>query len=914
MPHAFARRWRPTALALAVLALGQPAFAQTAEPAAGEPQRITVTGSNIKRTDVEGVSPIEVITREELQRSGYTAITNVLRTLTAAGGGGVSDLDGSNSFSAGASSVSLRSLGSQATLVLLNGRRVAPFAPADPNVGQASFVNLDSLPFEVIDRIEILKDGASAIYGSEAIAGVVNIITRSEFTGGLVSGTASVNTRGNYPTQAGTFTYGFGDLDRDGYNVFGSLEISRRERTGFTDEQSWLIDKRFTSSLFYRTGDPLFSSYAGNYYAAAFDPATLGSAFYFFFLEPRADCPESQIDSAGRCRFNIWPYIEIESPSDRLNLLTVGTLKLSPQTQAYVELGYNRTKTTFTGAPQVWGDFGSWFAAGSGTIVNVPEVLPIDHPNNNFPDNPFGLAELGYRHRFSEVGPRVTETLMQATRVVAGVRGEAIGWDYDSAVSYSENRYKSTQNNEISASTLTRGILDGTYNFQDPFSGAITPDDLRLSTTDTARSSYLMLDLKGSRQIGTLAGGPAAVAVGAEVRREERVATPDANKLIGEVLGFGAASADGTRSVGTLFSEFSLPLVKDLEIQAAARLDRYSDYGNSVNPKLGVKWRASPSLALRGSWQTGFRAPSLTEIADSDVSAFTTVLDPKRCVIGTEDDCFGTGIGVLIAANPDLKPEKSRGLNFGVIWEPVPGLSMTFDYFNIERRNEVDTLSLDEIIANEDSTDPRYAGRVVRAPADPNNPGVPGPIQTVTTGYFNLGSTETSGIDIDAQAVVPLGDMGRLRLGAEMTYTFVYREQAVAGSPKINYRGYWNQPKWRGRASAGWERDGLTVTLSANATGRYATFSPPEVDATGAEDCQDPAGVYVGICAVGTWTTYDLAFSYSGIKDLELGFVIRNLADRKPPADPNWYSTPAFNNDYHSGSGRQYTLSASYKF
>jgi iron complex outermembrane recepter protein len=219
--------------ATATLLAGQ-AMAQTPTPipapAPQKVEKIEVTGSNIKRVDSETSAPIQVITRAEIERSGKQSVTELLRSLPSNAGGGLNDITGANSFSSGASSVSLRGLGSSATLVLLNGRRIAPFGPADPNFGQSGVVNLDALPLDVVDRIEIVKDGASAIYGSEAVAGVVNIILRKDFTGALVSGSFSINRDSEYKISRASTTLGFGDLARDRYNVFINYERYQRER------------------------------------------------------------------------------------------------------------------------------------------------------------------------------------------------------------------------------------------------------------------------------------------------------------------------------------------------------------------------------------------------------------------------------------------------------------------------------------------------------------------------------------------------------------------------------------------------------------------------------------------------------------------------------------------------------------
>ncbi len=894
------------------------AWAQAQEPAAAPaadqaPQRITITGSNIKRIDQEGVSPLQVISAEDIKRSGLTTITDVLRSIPAAAAGGLTDVDGSASFSAGASSISLRGLGSQATLVLLNGRRLAPFAPADPNFGQASAVNLDSLPFDLIDRIEILKDGASAIYGSEAMAGVVNIITKQDFNNGLLTVGASSNDRGNYQAQSASIAMGVGDLAQDKYNVFATLEYYKRDRTGFRDEQDWLIDQRFTDSPLYRTGQRLFSSYAGNYYDAGFNPDNLGEAFYvttdptpdfpFGFRGPSPNCPAENIDAAGRCRFDIWPYIDIVAESDRINFFTRGTFALTPSITAFGELALNRTNTYFTGPPQIYGDFGSWYAAGSGEIVNVPEVLPPDHPSNPFGDF------IGYRHRFTEVGPTDNDVRLDAMRIVAGLTGSTSSWDWEGALSYSANKSKSTNLNQIRRSTLTDGVLNGTYNFLDPNSGTLSPDDLRINSTDDAKSSFVMLDLKGSTELTQLPGGPLGLAAGIELRHEERSTTPDVNKEIGEVVGFGTAAADGKRNVYTAFAELSIPIVKSLEAQVAGRVDRYSDYGTSVNPKVGLLWTASPQLKFRTSYQTGFRAPSLTEIAKSDVSAFTTVFDPKRCVVGDEDDCFGTGIGLLVVSNPDLDPEKSKGFNLGVVLEPVKDVSVSIDYFHLERRNQVDTLSLDEIIANEDSPDPKYAGRIQRGAPDPNNPTLPGRIQTISTGYFNLGKTKVAGIDLDLRATHRLAEYGKIGVSAQYTHYTKYKQSTNPDDPLISYLGYDDQPRTRGRLGATWEYADFTAGLAYNYVSKFKTYDPIEVDP---DQCD--ATPLLGICTTGAWESYDLALSYAGLKDMEFSLVVQNLGDKKPPVDPNAYSTPAFNTDFHNPYGRYYTLSFKYQF
>jgi iron complex outermembrane recepter protein len=227
----------------------------------------------------------------------------------------------------------------------------------------------------------------------------------------------------------------------------------------------------------------------------------------------------------------------------------------------------------------------------------------------------------------------------------------------------------------------------------------------------------------------------------------------------------------------------------------------------------------------------------------------------------------------------------------------------------LERRNQVDTLSLDEIIANEDSPDPKYAGRIQRGAPDPNNPTLPGRIQTISTGYFNLGKTKVAGIDLDLRVTHRLAEYGKLNASAQYTHYTKYKQSTNPDDPLISYLGFDDQPRTRGRLGATWEYADFTAGLAYNYVSKFKTYDPIEVDP---DQCD--ATPLLGICTVGAWESYDLALSYTGLKDMEFSLVVQNLGDKKPPVDPNAYSTPAFNTDFHNPYGRYYTLSFKYQF
>ncbi len=893
----------------ASLLAGQ-AIAQTPDPIAPQKiEKIQVTGSNIKRVDAETVSPIQIITAEEIKRSGKLTITEILRTLPSNGTGGLNDLTGSASFSSGASSVSLRGLGSAATLVLLNGRRIAPYGLSDPNFGQSAATNLDALPLDAIDRVEILKDGASAIYGSEAIAGVVNIILRRDFKGGLVGVQGSTNYSGLYNTQTITGSLGIGDLAADRYNVFINVEGYHRERVGFRDAEPFLNRSEFFNSTRYRTGQQAFSSYAPqfNIYPGpdenfVFDPATLGSVQIFGTAGSRSlnACPPGQ-QRPGQtvCRYDIWPFVDIVPKTDRVNVFSRGTFDLNGTTSLFAEASFNQIKTRYSGAPQVAGDFGSFYASGTNTIVNIPEVLPPGHPNNPTGDY------VAYRYRFSDVGPTGSEVKSDTVRLLVGAKTTVGTWDFEVGALYNENKTDSTSFNQIRTSVLTRAILDGTYNFANPTAGRVTAAQLRVDSKDTAKSSFSILDFKGSTEFGSLPGGAIGVAAGLEYRREERRATPDPLKGQGEILGFGAASAEGSRNLLGVYTEVRLPVLKSLEIQIAGRTDKYSDYGRSTIPKIGAAWTILPTLKLRGSYAEGFRAPSLTEISKSSVSAFTTVLDPILCTDGNQNEC-AQPIGLLIVANPKVKPETAKTYNVGIVFEPTKDSSVSLDFYKIDRRNEINILSLNEILNNEGSTDPRYVGRIVRGKPAPGQ--TVGQIQVIRTGFFNLGQTVVRGVDVDARKSFSLAEYGKLSTSVLVSYTDQFKNSGSPDAPLVSLAGFRDVPRVRARASGTWEIGNWTSTTTANYLSGFKTFNNGDGDAA---TCASATSQYLGYCKVEDFITVDIGTEYRGFKNLTIALTVQNVFNKRPPADP--LNRPA-NLEWFAPYGAYATLSARYQF
>ncbi|NBX96286.1 MAG: hypothetical protein EBQ88_06095 [Betaproteobacteria bacterium] len=718
-----------TAIATASAVVCSFAAAQTVSP----PERVEVTGSLIKRTDRETPSVVEVITKEDIRASGYATVEEFLKSKSYVDNSSIQDGYGTG-FVSGISTYSLRGFGSQGTLVLINGRRIAPVAAVDINFGRGSLISVNALPQGAIDRVEVLKDGASAMYGSDAMAGVVNYVLKREYEGAEISTTFSANDRRVGPTKSANLTFGFGGLDSKGFNVFGGLEVSSRgnvllsqltDRGRFADYQSYLTTSAGSLERF--SPSSVAALYSNYYSVPTAYPATRtlangeviagNSSSGPLFLGSLAGCPADRTVGKGvptrlpgylastpsmpngMCRYNTDNDLEYIAAQDRLNGSLRGTLALNKDWTAYADVMLSKTKTVENFSPYALTTT-VWTASTAGRAVTWPLingtflaqsaiVLPATHPDN--PTRGTANAQpVQLLYRFEDI-PQQAISDLQSTRFTAGLMGTAGAWDIDAAVVYSKMDNSSIRTNRMLSSGLTAAIgpNGGAYRF-----GQInTPAAISTIAADATvkgSSSILSTDVRASRDLFRMPGGNAAMAVGAEFRREELSSVPDANYQKGDYIGLVANGTSGSRDSKAAFAEFRLPVMRNLEGQLAARTESYSDFGNSTTGKAGFKWDPIKStLSVRGTLASGFRAPSISQISNSYLVSFHSnqdqrVFDPIRCnssnpaspvsLAGATSpfavrDCnvlgfsaVGAGqnpgnLPTVISANPDLKPE-----------------------------------------------------------------------------------------------------------------------------------------------------------------------------------------------------------------------------------------------------------------
>lgn len=884
---------------------------EAAEPAKLE--RILVTGSNIRRVDAETALPVQVITAEDIRRSGKASVTEVLQTLSANGANGLTDANSFNSFAYGAAGISLRSLGPTATLVLVNGRRVVPYSVPDINNGRTNFVNIDAIPSAAIQRIEVLKDGASAIYGSDAMAGVVNLILRSDFQGAEAGAQMRTSVDGGFGTQSAAVTVGRGDLMRDGWNWMATLDLFHRDEVMLRDVADRVIDPRHRDTSFYYTGRPGTSRFSPtpNYYGGvSFDDQSGASFVNTRSGRASPNCPADQrwafnstfTPALNLCGYSYWTdAAQYVSPQQRTAVFSRAELALGSGTSLFGELSLNR----LTNHQRDWAvPFGAGLGATpngrDGGVAFVPQYLPAGHPNNPFPGQPAGIT-----YSFADVGKQGIDVTNQSGRLLVGVRGATSGWEWETALMHAQDTAEVSYLNRISLPVLRDAVLNGTYDFEHPSQGKVTAAQLRINPIDHGRASFTMVDAKVSGEIGRLPGGPIAVAAGAEARHEERNYYPDDRIYSGGVYLQVAGRTEGSRNVMSAFTELSLPFTKTLQSQLALRADHYSDYGSSVTPKLALAWTPVRQLKLRGSVSRGFRAPSLNESASSDTPLFSSVdFDPLRC--GQFNvDCDGYNNSGVVKANKDLKPERSTAYALGLVAEPLRDMSLTVDYWEFRRKNEITFVDQQLLIDNEGSSNPLYAGRVHRLPLDTESvPGqsIAGRISTVDQLYLNQGRTQVRGVDVTLDSRLPLPGTAPLRVRVDMTYVDRFRVQSTQDAAWEVRTGTLGNPRLRGSVNVGWSPGPWDLNAAINHLSGFASTQAGQT-CTGTR--------YLGSCNVAPYTTLDLAAAYSAGKDWTVRVNLLNATNARMPFTP---TAPTGNTYWYSPAGRQLAVSARHTF
>ncbi|MCA0392552.1 MAG: TonB-dependent receptor [Proteobacteria bacterium] len=700
--------------------------------------RVQVTGSNIRRTYVETASPLQIITKQDIENMGARTLLQVLDNLPAAR---PAQVDSKSLFtgSDGASQANLRGLGAQGTLVLLNGRRLSYYgAPAG---FQTQFVNIDAIPAAAIERMEVLTDGASAVYGTDAVAGVINVITRREYQGAEVSVTSDWSPRiHSYGEHQASFTGGFGDLDADRYNVYASVNLYRRDAIPLADvydkmpAQFYANNPNYITNFRFGTGSAPGVFNPGSYFA--FNPDTGG-----LVREAAPGCNNVLAEAAGtRCIWQTWMNNEIDggAQSERLTAYVNGHFLIGETTEAFAEATYTdidlradggtpRAFNTTTGNPQ------SWFSRNTGTTVNQ-FLTPFLGPNNVYNHASPELRALmggvvGLNYLLQDVGPgyfgqRNTD---KSYRALAGLRGAFGDWNWEAAFATAGSHSTTYQTVNINLRGFERAF--GPYTIE-PGTGRVIISDnpayqfgvINEANAALLREAYPTFDIQSWTRLHTLdakiegplfnlPAGEVRSAFGFNASRETFFTPGNEDAANGLITQQGGSWFDGARNTYAVFAEAVAPLTAKLELDAALRVDKYPNFSANIAPKIGLKYQALPELLLRGTYSEGFRAPSLAESGTGGVFAqIGGYRDETRCNEtnaianllrqsnrpGDVDlgnsllnaDC-SRNVARMTQPNPDLQPEKAKIATLGIVYEPAQWLSVSADWWFVYRRNEI---------------------------------------------------------------------------------------------------------------------------------------------------------------------------------------------------------------------------------
>ncbi len=854
----------------AALVAGVPAFAADV--------RVDVTGSNIKRLEQEGALPVQVITRDDMEKQGIQSASQLVERLSANSSIGGLNLAGSEGgTNVGYASASLRGLGSSRTLVLMNGKRIANTAFS------GAAVDINSIPMSGIDRVEILTDGASAIYGTDAIAGVINFIMRKDFTGVEAFAYYGDTQDGGGASQRYNLSGGWGDLAKDKFNVYGTIDYSKIDAIAAAQRE---FSK--TAYLPFAAGGRYDRTSGNSIPGNVFLPPA-GSRTNGVTTSPAnpACLPPYSFPTAGsplQCRFDFASVIDITPPAESLNAYGSARWQFAQDHQLFFDASWNKTQSTAKVSPA---------PVSSATILSGAPVLTI-------PTSPFYPTALATQYgvngqplevfwRGLELGPRTDKNTMEQQRYVLGVEGVVKGWDYTVFGNWSQSKATTSWlAGWAKGSELLPILNSGVVNLF----GLNTPEVVNLMskaliTGDvlSAKGTTTEITATASNEVYKLPAGSVALALGTTFRREEYVYNSSTATQEADVPGLGGSIAsvpESTRNIWAIYGELNIPIIKNLEANVAVRYDDYQNVGNTTNPKVSVRWQPIKELLLRGSAGTGFRAPSLPELYSpaSYGATGSNYDDPLRCPqTSSPRDCnaqFTTKLG----GNIDLKPERSTNYTAGIVLEPAPGLSAGAEYFYIKIKDVIGTPSETPIFDNMVAAEGagllfRYAPGSVGCPPQPA--GVPCPVNYGVQTNFNLNQITTSGVDLNLAYQLPKQSWGNLSFTIQGTYLIQW-DQQEKGTDTIKLAG-----KYGGGVASTVAGNGSTGGFPRwkhNANMSYA-YGPWQANVNqlfvnGYEDADETRNV-------GSYSIWGVNGAYTGFKNLTLTVGVKNLFNTDPP-------------------------------
>ncbi|ANO53323.1 TonB-dependent receptor domain-containing protein [Woeseia oceani] len=733
--HSGLRLFVSAVSALSLLGFAASAGAQQADD---EVEEIVVTGSHIKGAKITGALPVSVVTSEDIEAMGVESGDQLLEFMAEQGQNFFSESEnisgGVNSARGDIGAFNLRNLGTGNTLVLLNGRRMVNAASYQTEAVGGSFipvntVNSQSLPVFGLERVEVLRDGASAVYGADAVAGVVNYVLKTDFEGFNIR--TRLATYDHMPRNDQRITLEWGkNFNGDATNLSVFADYYRRDRVNSQDEERWFNDDYRdrvpeSSPWFGNTSfrnDSINSEYGQYDFTTGSLPGFTDSAGEFETY-PAGD-PRCQwdlgygtcgaVDGQGTYRYSNNENRDLYGALDRVNVYAFLNHSFDNGVESFTEvsayLSYTNTlRHASTGLSAV-----ADLRVGANNYYNP--FGAVGSPNR-LPDSVIGVGTLPDagrtliidNYRWAQV-PRIVDNDGKTYRILQGFRGNWKDWDWDTAVTWSRAEKEDITHNRISNTLMQEALNDPTPAAFNPFGGRVNTNIERtlITVRRDNETELKMIDFKVSKNdLFEMPAGPAAFLAGVELREESFVddrdprldgtinfIDADGNTFpnVSDVLNSSPSfDSRGERTVTSLFSELQIPLLENLDVQLALRYEDFDDIGDTTVGKFAVGWRPIEQVLLRGSWSQGFRVPNLVTVNEGDVARSNTRDDFVCFFADPDEDTLDCRYGMqrLAGGSRQLKPEESTNTNFGVVVEPVENLTFTLDFWEVEKERTI---------------------------------------------------------------------------------------------------------------------------------------------------------------------------------------------------------------------------------
>ncbi|GAB3458270.1 TonB-dependent receptor [Massilia terrae] len=890
-----------SAVAMAVLAMSVPAFAQEAPSA--PMAKVEITGSSIKRAAADQPLPITVTKADDWIAQGAVTVADILMSMSTA-----ADYE-PNTTSGNGNSANMRGIGAARTLVLLDGKRLSD-SSIDPN----------TIPTSALDRTEVLRDGASSIYGSDAIGGVINFVTKKAYNG------ASITAKGTVPKRKGggeneglSFIVGKGDLAKDGWNVYltgdlnNQLPLSQTSRPNITNSDRLMSAGFEGPHLSKGTNAVPANVTLANGSTKVGSVTITGNPYY----STGCLAPFSVQGTSNTCASTYTANsLTLTTAKKQGSLFLKGSKMLGEDNKLTATLLYSSIYTRPVKNPT----FGI-----NASVTNFP-ALTITPTSPFYPGKGITPAMNGITNQtltlawslIGDLGPTVLNYQKSASRITVEDEGHLGAWDYKvgvfNAVYATETTFRS---GFVNSFKLLDGVANGKLN---PFGlqDQTGKDYLKSISTDGETANKGLTRLSGAhltvnRDLMQLSGGTLAFAAGASMYHDYgRTFIPPSVALSGGQTGTTAAiDVAASRNVSSVYAELDAPLTKSLDVDLAVRTDRYSDFGSTTNPKVSFRYKPTDWLAFRGAVGTGFRAPTLNERYFGAVNGPTGVTsstynDPVLCPGGkvggntggtalpgyTPTTVCAAKLPINTGANPSVGPEKSETINFGIVLTPTNSLLVSLDYWNVRMKDAIGQLAQATLFQ------PQYANLFIRDPKT-------NMLVYIDDRLNNMGGQRTDGIDVTATYTFPRTRYGRFGVQLDGTYVHSFKTQLTNDSDwidSVNKFGPLDANvftyRWRYTMSEKWQSAGGDWTSTLTETYRQSF-----------EDLNASSLFYHRI---DPYLLVNWSLSYSGFKNWTLMGGINNLFDRDPPAAN--YRNEGYLSGQASPVGRAFNLRATYKF